>query len=204
MSKQDRQGVRTPADLERKYNLGGAFAGQNSNAKLAQQVAQLSQTLSQYIANSNAAIEELVKKDEEQSIVVCASGEELKLSDCASRNIKSLVIHGKTVPATDTEGEQYVVISKVWTSNEDSSLVSEAILTEAITLKEGDMLEKGVIIRALETDEGGELPSADAEAIKSLKTFKLVTNVFTDSAVVPVIDIEYVADTKTYIDNLNG
>lgn len=58
MSKQDRQGVRTPADIERKYNLGslGEQTGQQS-----EQLNKLNQTLNQFMATTNAEIERLSK-----------------------------------------------------------------------------------------------------------------------------------------------
>lgn len=58
MSKQDRQGVRTPADIERKYDLGRLKNGQGS-AKQEIMIAQLTQTLNQYMAQTNAKLEEV-------------------------------------------------------------------------------------------------------------------------------------------------
>lgn len=60
MSKQDRQGVRTPAQLEQKYNFGGeSSANQQSFAKLSRQVESLSSMLTQFIGSTNAALTEL-------------------------------------------------------------------------------------------------------------------------------------------------
>ena len=64
MSKQDRQGVRTPADLERKYELGQISAQKDSSAKQSNQIAQMSQTLSQFMATINAEIAALNKSIE--------------------------------------------------------------------------------------------------------------------------------------------
>jgi hypothetical protein len=64
MKKQDRQGVRTPADVERKYNLGRILSAQGSSPKLELQIQQLSQTLAQFIAKTNIEIEELKNKEE--------------------------------------------------------------------------------------------------------------------------------------------
>ena len=62
MSKQDRQGVRTPADIERKYDLELlAGQGERSNEKLLQQINLLNQTLAQFMATTNGKIEELEK-----------------------------------------------------------------------------------------------------------------------------------------------
>lgn len=56
MKKQDRQGVRTAADLERKYDFGALGFGGSS-----EQVRQLTQTLSQFMASTNATINRLME-----------------------------------------------------------------------------------------------------------------------------------------------
>ena len=60
MSKQDRQGVRTPSQIEQKYDLGGKASSDEKNfAKLSRQVEQVSTLLSQLMASTNAALTEL-------------------------------------------------------------------------------------------------------------------------------------------------
>ena len=59
MKKQDRCGVRTASDLEQKYDLGGLAGNVTSNARLEAQTQQLNQTLSQFMANTNARFEEI-------------------------------------------------------------------------------------------------------------------------------------------------
>ena len=60
MSKQDRQAVRTPTALEQKYNFGRTFSETNkSDAKRDAQIASLSQTLSQYMSDTNTTLESL-------------------------------------------------------------------------------------------------------------------------------------------------
>ena len=59
MSRQDRQGVRTPADIERKYDLGQLAASRGLTVKQEQVLNQISQTLQQFMATTNAKIEEL-------------------------------------------------------------------------------------------------------------------------------------------------
>lgn len=44
------------------------------------------------------------------------------------------------------------------------------------------------------------LPEADVEALKNIRTFRGATHVFTDSEVKPDLEVEYVIDTKLYID----
>lgn len=58
MSKMDRTLSRTPSDTERKYNLGQLKTAQGSSAKLESQIQQLSQTLAQYMANTNSKLTE--------------------------------------------------------------------------------------------------------------------------------------------------
>ena len=59
MSKQDRQGVRTPVDVERKYNLGQLAAVRGSTSKQELALAQLTQTLAQFMATTNARFDTL-------------------------------------------------------------------------------------------------------------------------------------------------
>ena len=65
MSKQDRQGVRTPADIERKYNLGALSKGGGDSGQLSQ----INQALSQFMADTNAKIVNCVTKEEMDGIV---------------------------------------------------------------------------------------------------------------------------------------
>lgn len=67
MSKQDRQGVRTPADVERKYNLGRLASAQGSSAKAELQIQQLSQTLAQFMATTKGTLEELKNVESTQT-----------------------------------------------------------------------------------------------------------------------------------------
>lgn len=66
MSKQDRQGVRTPADVERKYNLGKLPKTQGMSEKEREQLNQLNQSLSQYMASNNAKIQEIEEEIEDK------------------------------------------------------------------------------------------------------------------------------------------
>lgn len=53
MSKQDRQGVRTPSDVERKYNLGDVRTKTNQQSE---KMSQYNQTFAQFINTVNAKI----------------------------------------------------------------------------------------------------------------------------------------------------
>lgn len=59
MKKQDKCGVRTPSELERKYDFGSVFDGDNSYATLSKQINLLNQTLSQFMTTTNAKLEEM-------------------------------------------------------------------------------------------------------------------------------------------------
>lgn len=71
MSKQDRQGVRTPMQLEQKYDLGAYERNDKSYAQLESQTNQLNQTLAQFMAETNGKIAEL---EEENTTTFFGSG----------------------------------------------------------------------------------------------------------------------------------
>lgn len=62
MSKQDRQGVRTPADIERKYDLG-QLKNIGQGGASSEEISRLNQTLSQYMATTNGQIKNLQDTD---------------------------------------------------------------------------------------------------------------------------------------------
>lgn len=59
--KQDRQGVRTPAELERKYNLTDYGSVGRSYNKILNSLTQLNSTLAQFQANTNSRLSALEK-----------------------------------------------------------------------------------------------------------------------------------------------
>lgn len=59
MKKQDKCGVRTPSELERKYDFGSVFDNETGYATLSKQINLLNQTLSQFMTNTNAKFEEM-------------------------------------------------------------------------------------------------------------------------------------------------
>lgn len=66
MSRQDRQGVRQPADLERKYNFGKMFREQgNKSTRQEEQIANLSKDLAEFMDSTRIALAELGKAIEE-------------------------------------------------------------------------------------------------------------------------------------------
>ncbi len=191
LAKQDRIHSRTPSDVERKYNLGQLASNQNSGFNQSD-IERLNQSLAQYMANTNAIISDLIAKIEDeksQNIILTARGQSIVLTDSATHTLVSLKIYGNTG----------VEISKVWTTNADGSEKTEAVLSASVTLNADDVLSDGQITRADGTIE--DLPDTDKKALESLKTFKTTTNIYNDSTVKPIIEVEYVADMKTYIDN---
>lgn len=62
MSKRDRQGVRTPSDIERKYDLGklNAFRGDSQKQELV--LTELTQKVDQFIADTNGNLEDVNAK----------------------------------------------------------------------------------------------------------------------------------------------
>lgn len=63
MSKQDRQGVRTASDLERKYNLGDISKNRGNDSKQDRLLQQINQDLAVFKKQTNAKIEELEEND---------------------------------------------------------------------------------------------------------------------------------------------
>lgn len=77
MSKQDRQGVRTPADLERKYTFGDIKNAKKTAANTASQVVWLSEGMEQYEKATDAAIADLKAQNVKQAV----TNTELKAKD---------------------------------------------------------------------------------------------------------------------------
>ena len=75
--KQDRQGVRTPADLEQKYNFSQMSSGGGKNtAELTRQISQLNQTQTEFMAVTNTKFVELSEELKEyiDNIIIELSG----------------------------------------------------------------------------------------------------------------------------------
>lgn len=111
MSKQDRQGVRTPADLERKYDFGQYSDQESSAKKQGDQINRITQTLAQFMSSTNATLETMEDKGKElesdievlegqdyyQSIMIDASGTFIRLYDSSPLAPKEFKIYGKTM-----------------------------------------------------------------------------------------------------------
>lgn len=66
MSKQDRQGVRTPVDLERKYSFGQTFSRQDT------QIHQLDQEVAQYAKKTTRLEERVADLEEAEGSLIVA------------------------------------------------------------------------------------------------------------------------------------
>ena len=103
MSKQDRQGVRTPMQLEQKYDLGAYERNDKSYAQLESQTNQLNQTLAQFMAETNGKIAEL---EEENTTTFFGSGvptlDNYPASDWTSDELKDMHI-GNMYQDEDTD-----------------------------------------------------------------------------------------------------
>lgn len=71
MSKQDRQGVRLPSDLERKYNFGRTFSDQRQKStRQEEQIASLSNELLSFMDSTRIALADLderITQEEEKT-----------------------------------------------------------------------------------------------------------------------------------------
>lgn len=59
MSKQDRQGVRTASELERKYDLGRVAKLESSGISINEQLGKLDRTITQFVFTTNGKLTEL-------------------------------------------------------------------------------------------------------------------------------------------------
>ncbi len=111
MSKQDRQGVRTPADLERKYPLGNIPSGQaTNNAMLAKQVEQLTTTLAQFMGRTNGTLADLSQAVEDLRTYVEEKFATLHPNSSVTHSIANYLTNcsNSNTAETLTQGSAYV------------------------------------------------------------------------------------------------
>lgn len=77
----------------------------------------------------------------------------------------------------------------------------DSTITTVDLLKEKLASSPITVVYELATPTFEPLPEADQVALDNLKSFYGITYVNTDSEIKPVLDVEYVADTKLYIDS---
>ena len=141
MSKQDRQGVRTPVDLERKYSFGQTFNRQGT------QINQLNQEMSQFMAKTDSAIADL-----DESV---AGLPEL------TRTVNSL---RQSVTALDINVSS---LDQSLSEINDAVLELEETIPGLVDIGQdvADLKEKAELLVTVQTD------SLDTEAISADKTF---------------------------------
>lgn len=119
MSKQDRQGVRTPAQVEQKYNLGAIHA---NVPRTSLEVSQLMQSLAQYMAATNATIDALTQEIAKgqgmaNALKAEASGETVILTDI------SPIEHILTIELTSSTPKDFstVTLTRYGENEEDNA-----------------------------------------------------------------------------------
>lgn len=118
MKKQDRQGVRTPADLERKYPLGNTHSDSRNYTALARQMEQLSTTLAQFIGETKASlnalsedVRTLSEKVEELANPTVKYSITNDLTNCTNSNTLETIAEGESYSAIIISDEGYYLSS---------------------------------------------------------------------------------------------
>ncbi len=136
MSKQDRQAVRTARDIETKYDLGRLKTASGS-ASQEIQISNLTQTMNQYMANTNAKIEELENRSEMPDIDTTLKIDEEGLLGV---NTTAEVKEGNKLPIT-SEAVALAIASLVLGELPDNVLTQED-LEEVIELINSQKIAK--------------------------------------------------------------
>lgn len=102
MSKQDRQAVRTARDIETKYDLGRLKTASGSAAQEIQ-ISNLTQTMNQYMADTNAKIEEIEETQTNKADLVDGK--------VSSEQLPEITAISPTVDVTEIEGGHRVTVT---------------------------------------------------------------------------------------------
>jgi hypothetical protein len=163
MSKRDRQGVRTPAGLEQKYDLGNKFKSQSkTNMTTAERIVYLDRSMTDNQAKFNASVESLMNEDASIKETFKALSEETAAS------LKGV------------EKQIDVIEQTFGTINDELNRINQNIGTMNAF---ADKLDKGKVnksdvVNNLSTTASGKV--ADARTVKALNDkFKIVRRVFT-------------------------
>lgn len=220
MSKQDRQGVRTPADIERKYNLGALYngGGGDSTEKLSMQLDQLAKAFSQYVAETNVKIASL---ENTKRITLEATGNEIVLTDSDNDSLSGLIIYGKSTGVT---GLLSIILTIQGTEEAEKQTVTINVETElqGIEVAEGGNyidddgkmwlcdefdVARNYVVHRVGVSGSYVVPLVDPFEysytsnvdVKKIKTYYPQTTITNDKAC--GMKVEYAADIKAYIDN---
>lgn len=158
MSKQDRQGVRTPSQLEQKYNFGGKDSSDKQNfAKLSKQVEQLYTTLTQFVSSTNAALEDIradidknFKKFHPEAFIFAITN---NLVNCVTSNDAVEIVGGEAYTAVISGADGAVITSLVVLMGGEDITDSVCIYSDSGTAEINITSVTGDIVI---TAEGGE------------------------------------------------
>lgn len=155
MSKRDRQGVRNPADLERKYDFGGKFSDQSkTNMSASERFVYLDRSISENQSKNNAYVESLRNEDS----AIKKSVEDLRTETTSS--IESVNTKIVTINQNISRIDQNIGTMNTLISGLESSKVSKTDVANDFTV----------------TTEG---KVADARTVKVLNDkFKIVRRIF--------------------------
>lgn len=188
MSKQDRQIVRTAHDIERKYDLGRLKNAQGSKGNETA-ISNLTQTLNQFIANTNAKFEEIENntpdidttlKIDEEGLLGVNTTEEIKqgnklpiTSEAVATAIASLVL-GELPDNVLTQEDLEEVIELV--ISQKASKISEVTLLASAWIGEGNLYHQVVEIEGVTENSQVDLtPSVEQLAAFYEKDLAFVT-----------------------------
>ena len=144
MSKQDRQGARTPADLERKYEFGQALSSiEESTKKQSDQISRQNSTMNDFIARS-----ETEKASLEKSI----SNLEKSVSTL-KQNVTSLQIRMTNADTKDKELSKSIYKVSQSVSRLESTVKSLATRLSTAELTLNDLVTRVTALE--ETEESG-------------------------------------------------
>lgn len=162
MQKQDKQGVRTPSDLERKYNFEASTNAEKNLAKLSRQVSQLSTLVTQYMSATNLAIagirsdmEKSFKKFHPEAYTFTVTN---TLTNCTTSNGAETVTGGTAYSAVITCGEGMVFDSVNVVMDGENVTESVCQITDNVSAAVSIPRVMGdiVITAAAVAEEGGE------------------------------------------------
>jgi hypothetical protein len=158
MSKRDRQGVRTPAGLEQKYDFGSKFSNQSlTNMTTAQRIVYLDRSMTDNQAKNDASVDALHREDS-------------SIKDTVAR------LNAETIVAIDDINQSIGAINQsIDTINQNINTMDSDI----DSLKTGKVNKTDVVNNLITTEEG---KVADARTVKVLNDkFKIVRQVYSVS-----------------------
>lgn len=129
MSKQDRQAVRTARDIEIKYPLGRLNAAQSSSSNDTKLI-ELNQTLSQFMANTNAKFEEMKTVSPTISIEDIEGGHRITITDIDGTKIFD-VMDGTSAVIHKPKIGEVTLLAEAWIG--ENNLYHQVVEIEGVT-----------------------------------------------------------------------